>query len=33
MAVNASVMQASIIDGPMLGGFLYIAGPTAVKEG
>jgi len=30
MAVNASVMQASIIVGPMLGGFLYVAGPAAV---
>jgi MFS family permease len=30
MAVNASVMQASIIVGPMLGGFLYIAGPAIV---
>ena len=30
MAVNASVMQASIIVGPMLGGFLYVAGPAVV---
>ena len=30
MALNGSVMQASIIVGPMLGGFLYIAGPAAV---
>lgn len=30
MAVNASVSQASIITGPMLGGFIYIAGPAAV---
>jgi len=30
MAVNGSVMQASIIVGPMLGGFLYVAGPTVV---
>jgi len=30
MAINASVMQASIIVGPMLGGFLYIAGPAIV---
>lgn len=30
MAVNASVMQASIIVGPMLGGFLYAAGPAVV---
>jgi MFS family permease len=30
MAVNASVMQASIIIGPMLGGFLYVAGPAVV---
>lgn len=30
MAINASVMQGSIIVGPMLGGFLYIAGPEVV---
>jgi len=30
MAVNGSVMQASIIVGPMLGGFLYVAGPEVV---
>src|SRR6266568_1473265 len=30
MAINASVMQASIIVGPMLGGFLYVAGPAVV---
>lgn len=30
MAVNASVAQASIIVGPMLGGFIYVAGPAAV---
>lgn len=30
IALNASVMQASIIVGPMLGGFLYVAGPAAV---
>jgi MFS family permease len=30
LAVNASVSQASIIIGPMLGGFLYIAGPAFV---
>jgi len=30
MAVNASVAQASIIAGPMLGGFIYIAGPAVV---
>lgn len=30
MAINASVMQASIIAGPMLGGLLYIAGPKVV---
>ena len=29
MAINASVMQGSIIIGPMLGGFLYVAGPAA----
>jgi MFS family permease len=30
MAVNASVAQASIIMGPMLGGFIYVAGPAVV---
>lgn len=30
MAINASVIQGSIIVGPMLGGFLYVAGPVAV---
>jgi MFS family permease len=30
MAVNASVAQASIIVGPMLGGFIYMAGPSVV---
>ena len=30
MAVNASVAQASIIVGPMLGGFIYVAGPEIV---
>lgn len=30
MAVNASVAQASIIVGPMLGGFIYVAGPAVV---
>ena len=30
MAVNASVAQASIIIGPMLGGFIYVAGPSVV---
>jgi MFS family permease len=30
MAVNASVAQASIIAGPMLGGFIYMAGPAVV---
>lgn len=30
LAVNASVGQASIIIGPMLGGFLYVAGPAVV---
>jgi MFS family permease len=30
MAVNASVAQASIIVGPMLGGFIYAAGPAVV---
>jgi MFS family permease len=30
MAINASVMQGSIIVGPMLGGFLYVAGPAIV---
>ena len=30
MAINASVMQGSIIVGPMLGGFLYVAGPEVV---
>jgi MFS family permease len=30
MALNASVAQASIIVGPMLGGFIYIAGPEVV---
>lgn len=30
MAINASVMQGSIIIGPMLGGFLYVAGPAFV---
>jgi MFS family permease len=30
LAVNASVAQASIIAGPMLGGFIYIAGPAVV---
>jgi len=30
LAINASVSQASIIIGPTLGGFLYIAGPAFV---
>ena len=30
MAVNGSVMQAAIIVGPLLGGFLYVAGPAIV---
>jgi MFS family permease len=30
MAINASVMQAAIIAGPMLGGLLYVAGPGVV---
>jgi len=30
MALNASVRQAAVILGPMIGGFLYIAGPAAV---
>ena len=30
MAINASVAQASIIIGPMLGGFIYVAGPAVV---
>jgi MFS family permease len=30
LAINASVMQAAIITGPMLGGFIYAAGPAAV---
>jgi MFS family permease len=30
MAVSASVAQASIIVGPMLGGFIYVAGPAVV---
>jgi MFS family permease len=30
MAINASVMQGAIIIGPVLGGFIYIAGPAAV---
>lgn len=30
LALNASVMQASIIVGPMLGGLLYAAGPAVV---
>lgn len=30
LAVNASVSQASIIIGPLLGGFLYSAGPAVV---
>jgi len=30
MALNASVRQAAVILGPMMGGFLYIAGPAAV---
>lgn len=30
MAANSSVRQASSIIGPVLGGFLYIAGPAAV---
>jgi len=30
MAVNASVAQAAIIVGPMLGGFIYLAGATVV---
>jgi MFS family permease len=32
LAINASVMQASIIIGPMLGGFIYVAGPAAVYK-
>jgi MFS family permease len=30
IAINGSVIQAAIIIGPMLGGFLYLAGPAAV---
>lgn len=30
LAINASVMQAAIITGPMLGGFVYAAGPAVV---
>ena len=30
MALNASVRQAAVIFGPLLGGFLYIAGPEVV---
>ncbi|MDR3581291.1 MAG: MFS transporter [Oryzomonas sp.] len=30
MALNASVRQAAVIIGPMMGGFLYIAGPAVV---
>jgi predicted MFS family arabinose efflux permease len=30
LALNASVMQASIVVGPMLGGLLYVAGPAVV---
>lgn len=30
MAISSSVIQASIIIGPMLGGFLYVAGPAVV---
>lgn len=30
LAINASVMQAAIITGPMLGGFVYAAGPSVV---
>ena len=30
LALNASVTQASIIIGPMMGGFIYVAGPAAV---
>ncbi|MGD0584476.1 MAG: MFS transporter [Oryzomonas sp.] len=30
MALNASVRQAAVILGPMIGGFLYIAGPAVV---
>jgi MFS family permease len=30
MALNASVRQAAVIIGPMMGGFLYIAGPEVV---
>ena len=30
VAINASVAQAAIITGPVLGGFLYIAGPATV---
>jgi MFS family permease len=30
MALNASVRQAAVILGPMMGGFLYIAGPEVV---
>lgn len=30
LAINASVMQAAIIAGPMLGGFVYAAGPAVV---
>ncbi len=30
MAINASVMQAAIITGPMIGGFLYVGGPKIV---
>lgn len=30
LAVNGSVMQAAIITGPMLGGFVYAAGPAIV---
>jgi MFS family permease len=30
VAINATVAQAAIITGPVLGGFLYIVGPAAV---
>lgn len=30
LALSASVMQAAIIAGPMIGGFLYLLGPVAV---
>ncbi|KAB0668606.1 MFS transporter [Oryzomonas sagensis] len=30
VALNASVRQAAVIIGPMMGGFLYIAGPAVV---